>query len=418
LLYLEVLPTPPIPSGGIGFMQVIGHYSGGATLNISPFATITSANTNVIKVASGILTGITNGSANITLIYSGFTNIAAVTVRNPTFSDTFDSTQDYLTSGVTGSGWQALYNPKDGINPVPMSPYAPLLGSGTTVADANISSNGVFTLTAAGDGWEGGNAGGFFLYRYVPGDFQMAVQIVAYAVSNYNQPGLMARAYGVDGSGNLGTPFGTVVTNANGTNDLGEYWVSLTRFDEFNIGTYVRRTIDGTGTAIAGTTQSGQTDQINPPGPANAWGTNFWLLIRRTGATEFDFYKRFGLKDAWVQVPNKTHYTIPQFGGQPMQVGIVGGPWNGTGGSVSVYRTTLFDNFMLDETTGSGLRIAVSGGNAILAWPPIAGATLQSTSTLQPPNWQNVSGTPVLGPNGYTLTVPLGPGALFFRLAQ
>ena len=419
LQFLEVLPTPPIPNGGVGFMQVIGHYSGGATLNVSPFATITSANTNIIKVANGILTGIANGTTNVTLIYSGFTNVAAVTVRNPTFSDTFDVSQDYVASGVSGSGWQALYNPKDGNNPVPLSPYVPLLGSGTTVGNANISSNGVFTLTGAGDGWEGGNAGGFFLYRYVPGDFQVAIQIVAYEVLGFNQPGLMARLYGANtNTGDLGTPFGTVVPNANGTNDLGEYWVSLTRFDEFNIGTYVRRTLDGTGTGIAGTTQNGQTDQLNPVGTGNVWNTNFWLLIRRSGGTEFDFYKRFGLKDAWVQVPNKTHYSLPQFGGQPMQVGLVGGPWDGTGGSVGTYRTTLFDNFMLDETTGSGLRITVSGGNAILTWPPIAGAILQSSSTLQPPNWQNVAGTPVLGPNGYSLSVPLNPSIQYFRLVQ
>jgi hypothetical protein len=43
LLYLETLPTPSIPSGGIGFMQVIGHYTGGGVLNVSPFATITSS---------------------------------------------------------------------------------------------------------------------------------------------------------------------------------------------------------------------------------------------------------------------------------------------------------------------------------------------------------------------------------------
>src|SRR6266487_2919400 len=120
LQFLEVLPTPPIPRGGIGFMQVIGHYTGGGTLNVSPFATITSDNTNVIKVASGVLTGITNGTANITLIYSGVTNTAAVSVRNPTYMDGFDANQDYLVNGVTGSGWHALYNPREGVNPVPM----------------------------------------------------------------------------------------------------------------------------------------------------------------------------------------------------------------------------------------------------------------------------------------------------------
>src|SRR5205807_10382608 len=144
------------------------------------------------------------------------------------------------------------------------------------------------------DGWENNNSGGFFLFRYVPGDFQVAVQIVAYAVSNFNQPGLLARVYGVNtNTGDLGTPFGTVVTNPNGTNDLGEYWVSFCRFDEFGIGTYARRNIDG---AVSQNTQ---------PDSAPA-DTNYWLLIVRSQGTEFDFYKRSTPTDAWRQVPNKT----------------------------------------------------------------------------------------------------------------
>jgi hypothetical protein len=413
LLYLEVLPTPSIPQGGIGFMQVIGHYTGGAVLNVSPFATITSDNTNVIKVGSGILTGISNGIANIKLIYSGVTNIAAVTVRNPTFTDGFDSNQDYLAAGVAGTGWQGLYNPKDGLNPVPDSSYVPLAGSGTVTADANISSNGVLTLTAAGDGWENNLSGGFFLYRYVPGDFQMAVQVQSMDIANYNQPGLLARAYGVSQGLQLGAPFGEVVPNGNGTNDLGEYWVSFCRFDEYNIGTYPRRNID------SGVSQNGQTD----PGPTAINGPtgpdiNYWLLIVRSGGSEFDFYKRSSITDTWKQVPNKTHYSLAQFAGQPMQVGIMGGPWNGTAGTTASYHTTRLDNFMLDRTTGSPLHITISGGNAILSWPPIPGATLQSSDLVQPTNWQNVPGTPTLGPSGYSISVPLGPTMQYFRLVQ
>src|SRR5262249_39571263 len=204
-------------------------------------------------------------------------------VRNPTFVDGFDSNQDYIASGVSGSGWHALYNPKEGSNPVPGSPYVPLAGSGTTVADANVSSNGVLTLTGAGDGWENGNSGGFFLFRYVPGDFQMAVQVQSYDVAAFNQPGLLARVYGVTTNNEIGAPFGVVVTNANGTNDLGEYWVSMCRFDEFGIGTYARRNLD------SGVSQNTQPDQV---APVNGGGTNFWLLIVRSRGTEFDFYKR------------------------------------------------------------------------------------------------------------------------------
>jgi hypothetical protein len=404
---LEILPTPPIPRGGIGFMQVIGHYTGGASLNVSPFATITSDNTNVIKVLAGVLTGVTNGTANITLIYSGVTNVAAVTVRNPTFADGFDANRDYLVSGVTGSGWHGLYNTTSITNPVPMSPFVydvTEAGAGTTVADANVSSNGLLTLTQIGHGWEGADSGGLFLFRYVPGDFQMAVQIDTYEIDGFNQPGLLARAYGVSTNGELGAPLGVVQVNGNGTNDLGEYWVSLCRFDEFGIGTYARRNIDSV------VSQNTQPDPL-----AVAQATNQWLLIVRSGGTEFDFYKRASLTDAWQQVPNKTHYSLAQFAGQPVQAGIMSGAWTFDGVTP---RTVRMDNFMLDTTTGSPLQISVSGGNAVLSWPPIPGATLQSTDNLGTPNWQNVSGTPTLGPTGYSLSVPMGTDPLFFRLAQ
>jgi hypothetical protein len=407
LLFLETLPTPAIARGGIGFMQVIGHYTAGATLNVSPFATITSDNTNVIKVLNGVLTGISNGTANITLVYSGVTNVAVVSVRNPVFTDNFSVNHDYITGGVTGTGWQGLYSPAEGTNPIPSSAYVPLAGSGTTLADANVTSNNVLTLTGAGDGWENGNVGGFFLFKYAPGDFQMAVHIHTHDyLTNigpafaFNQPGLLARAYAVDGNNNIGAPLGLAVTNANGTNDLGEYWVSLTRFDNFGIGTYARRNLDN---AVSQNTQPDQGD------------TNYWLLIVRSGSTEFDFYKRLGPNDPWRQVPNRTHYSLPVFAGRPMQVGLMSGPWSGVGGA---QRTVHFENFMLDVTSGSPLQIVVSGGNATVSWPAIPNAILQSTDSLLPINWQNVGGVPTLGPNGYSLTIPLGPGTKFFRLVQ
>jgi hypothetical protein len=415
LQFLEVLPTPSIPRGGIGFMQVIGHYSGGATLNVSPFATITSSDTNVIKVLNGVLTGITNGVANVALVFSGVTNTAPVTVRDSGITDNFSVNHDYLTAGVAGTIWQGLYNPNEVTNPIPGSPYVPLAGSGATVADANVSSNNLLTITAAGDGWEDDNSGGFFLFRYVPGDFQVAVHIQSFDVNFYNQPGLLARAYGADTNGNIGTPFGTIYPNANGTNDQGEYFVSFCRFDEFNIGTYARRNID------SAVSQNTQTDPspVAISGPTGT-DTNYWLLIVRSGGTEFDFYKRASLTDTWRQVPNKTHYSLSQFAGQPMQVGLMAGPWNGTGGAGTPpdLRTVQFDGFMLDSTTGSPLRITVSGANAIISWPPIPNATLQSTTSLLPTNWQPVAGTPTLGATGYSLAVPLGTGPRFFRLVQ
>ena len=238
----------------------------------------------------------------------------------------------------------------------------------------------------------------------------MAVHVQSFDIANYNQPGLLARAYAVDTNGNVGAPFGLAVPNANGTNDTGEYWVSLTRFDEFNIGTYARRNID------SGVSQNAQTD----PGPNAIAGptgtdTNYWLLIVRSQGTEFDFYKRSSLTDTWRQVPNKTHYSLPQLAGQPMQAGIMAGAWSNPAGA---QRTVRFDGFMLDTTTGSILRIARSGNNIVVSWPAIPNAILQSSDSLNPTNWQNVPGTPTLSSTGYSLTLPLGSGPAFFRLVQ
>jgi hypothetical protein len=400
-----------IPRGGIGQLLVQAIYTGGVAVDVSSSATVSSADTNIIKVLNGVLSGMTNGTANITNSFGGFTNVALVTVRNPFFSDSFSTPHDYLANGITGTGWDELYNPNAGLNPVPGSVYVPLPNSGTTIAAAGDISNDGITVTnalkisAAGDGWEGGNAGGFFLFKYVPGDFQTAVHIVSYDVVNYNQPGLMARGYTVS-NGVIGFPLGNAITNAGGTNDAGEYWVDFTRFDEFSIGTYARNNIDGTGTGTAGTSQNGQPDLGDG---------NFWLLINRTHGTNFNFFKRLNPTDPWKRTPNNVLYQLPQFAGRPMQVGIAAGPWTGGGGAQN---TVNFDNFMLDITSGSPLTIKPSGSNLIVSWPAIPG-TLEHSTSLSSPNWQLVPGTPTLDTTGYSLTVPTSPGGNdFFRLRQ
>lgn len=399
-------PPPAIPLGGIGRLQGLAAYgppAGVASvyIDVSSSLAVATVDTNTIQVLGGVLTGIATGTGQVTASFGGYTNTVNVTVRPPVFTDDFGTSHDYLTGGVTGTAWDGVYR-QQGANDVPDSPYTlPAGAAGTTVADANITSNHVLTITGSGDGWENAASGGFFLFKYVPGDFQAAIHIVDYDIAAYNQPGLLARAYAVATNGTPGAPFGEAYPNANGTNDLGEYWVSFCRFDEFGIGTYARRNID------SGVSQNTQGD-IND--------ANYWLLIVRSKGTEFDFYKRLNPTDPWQQVPNRTHYSLPQFAGQPMQVGIMSGPWTGTSGNA---RTVQFDNYMLDTTTGSGLQVINAGdGNVIVSWPAIAGAQLQSTTSLQQPDWQDVPGTPVLGANGYSLAVPIGPDIQFFRLKQ
>ncbi|HEY9172310.1 MAG TPA: Ig-like domain-containing protein [Verrucomicrobiae bacterium] len=394
--------VPSIPLGGIQVAQVYGVY-GGYPVNVSSFSTITVADQNVVQVVDGVFTGLSLGSTTAEAVYAGFTNTVTVTVRPPTFTDNFGVNHDYLAAGVAGTAWDGVYRQPLGVNEVPHSPYTPGAGLGTAAADANLSNPNCLTVAATSDGWENDAVGGFFLFKYVPGDFQAAVHINAFDVASYNQPGLLARAYSTGTNGTtLGAPFVIGPRRTNSANvtieTYGETWVSLTRFDEYGIGTYARRNVDS---AVSQNTQPDQGDG------------NYWLLISREG-TEFDFYKRASASDPWMPLPNKTHYSIAQLANAPMQVGLMAGAWWWNAGD---NRAVQFDSFMLDTPTGSRLGATVSGNSLTLTWPADPNAKLQYTTVLSPPDWKPVPGTPILGPSGYSLTVPISGAASFFRLA-
>jgi len=212
----------------------------------------------------------------------------------------------------------------------------------------------------------------------------------------------LARAYttGTNGT-DPGSPFvlGASIDEYGNPEINGESWVSLTRFDEFGIGTYARENLDS---AVLESTQPDQGDG------------SFWLLIARSGGTNFSFYKRTTNTVPWRTVPLGTTYSIPQFANIPMQVGIMSGAWDGTSGSQSL---VSYDAYMLDYITAPTPVVTVSGANVIVSWPADPHLTLQSTTTLNPSNWQPVLATPVLGVNGYSVTLPAS-GELFFRLKQ
>jgi hypothetical protein len=411
-----------IPNGGIGTVTIQGVTPQGTLISLNTSsATYLSSNTNIIQVLNGVLTGIATGTANVQVVLGAYTNVASVTVRPPSFADDFSTEHDFLVDGVTNTGWEGLYNAVvAGANsPIPGSTYnasgdstsvalvAPVTNIVITATNIipDVSTNytyvtnvaNVVTITSTGNGWENNNAGGFFLFKYVPANFQMATHIYSFQVQGFNQPGILARGYAVS-NGLAGWPLGYVVPNAGGTNDVAEYWIDLTRFDEFNIGTYARRNIDG---AVSQNTQTDQGDE------------NFWLLIVRSGdGSQFDFYKRRNATDAWRLVPNKTHYSITQLTGRPMQVGLMAGPW---GGPSSVQ----YDHFMLDS--GAPVIFAkASGGNVNVSWPAIGSTTLKSTPSITPPfvNWQTVTQPPVLTLDGFNqVTMPATNNAMFFELA-
>ena len=306
-----------------------------------------------------------------------------------TFSDSFTAPLNYLSSGVTGTIW-------DGANTTPGSipgtTYVSDPSASISVADASISSNNVLTVTYLNVGWEGSQNDGFFLYKNIPGDFQVAVHIhtplldvtetATNTIAIYNTLGLLARPY----TGN-GSPF------VGGTN---ESWISWTRFDEFGIGTYARRTLNN------GTQQNTQ------PGFNNG---EFWLLMVRQDGTNFSFYQRKEVTDPWRPAPTGIGYSVAGFAGQPMQVGIQACAFNS-----GVTATAQFDSFMLD-TGLPKLSVSLAGGNVTVSWP-LAPAGLQASTSLSSVNWQNVT-TPATTNNGVvSVTLPATNSTLFFRLAQ
>lgn len=398
--------VPPVPLNGIGLLQVVGQYFSRPPqpLVIGPDnPVVISGNTNVVKVFDGIVTGVGLGTTTVTVVYvtpiRSVSNVCNVTVYQPAFNDDFGTNHDYLHNGVAGTIYDGIYD-VSGTYPIPGSSYVPPAGSGTLIADANISSNHVLTITGTGDGWETVESGGFFLFKYVPGDFQMAVHLNGFTKAAYNMPGLLARAYAATNA-ILGQPLGYEVPGFNGTNDTGEYWVSLVRFDYLGIGTYARLNTD------AMVVQNTQPDEGD---------TNDWLLIVRSSGTNFSFYKKLNLSDPWQYLPIKTVYQVPEFAGRPMQVGFMAGDWNL---APAPPNSAAFDGFMLDLTTSElSLQVSDNGdGTVTVSWPPDPASELQSSPALDNPNWQRVGGTRMLGNDGrFHLSVPIAAGGEYFRL--
>jgi hypothetical protein len=141
------------------------------------------------------------------------------------------------------------------------------------------------------------------------------------------------------------------------------------------------------------------------------------LLIYRQNFTNFYFFERATNTAPWILTPGKTAFkgasgALPDFAGQPMQVGIQLTPY--TSGPLSAQ----FEHFMLDVQSGSLLTISVSGGNAVISWPLLPG-TLQRTVSLNPINWQPVGVSPVFANGLYTVTLPISQAtSSFFRLVQ
>ena len=378
---LVTLPGMRIPNNGIGVASLTGVFPGPSSNDVTSIATFTSGNTNILVIKSNIVTGISVGTAKLIGSAFGLSNSINVTVYNPTFTDNFSTSHNYAVNGVTGTGYDGVYMfPQF---PIPGTTFVSDPAATTFGVDANITNPGFLTVSNENVGWEFDQNDGLFLFKIVPNDFQVAVHIDNFTNVNYNTPGLMARGFSAGGA------------PLDGTN--GECWVSWTRFDEFGDGTYARVAIDN------GTTRL----------PNGDVGDNqFWMLMTRTGGTNFNFYQKANLTDPWSPTPGSQNPTaVTNFTGLAMQVGIT---HSGFDSGLTV--GSSFDTFMLDETQPT-IQYSSSGGNLTLTWPQIF-TNLQTSPVLGPSAvWTVVPSPSWITTNGFNiLTVPETNHAAFYLL--
>jgi len=109
-------------------------------------------------------------------------------VKGDIFTDSFDSTHNYLTEGVTGTGWDGFVG----------------LGAGETVNELNASIDraGKLYMESQGAYWESPfNPLGPFLYKIVIGDFTATVKVDEAEDEQWNLVGIMARVPSLEDAG-------------------------------------------------------------------------------------------------------------------------------------------------------------------------------------------------------------------------
>jgi hypothetical protein len=246
-----------------------------------------------------------------------------------TFADNFTTNLNYLANGVAGTIWDGVYfGAGEFVNTAG--------GTGATLqCDANISKPGALTLQTTGTAWEGTGDDGFFLFKVVPGDFSMVVQVnTPFNNAAYNTAGLQARAFSANGN-----PY-------NGS----ENFVSWTRFDEYNYANYLRNNVNG------GVTQ------INPGDYPNG---AYWLRMDRVQGTNFLFYQRTNAASPWeletFPAPvSGTTLTRADLAGLPLQVGLIHATFAGQLG-------ISFSNFSLTESNAAYAATPSPASNLVMA---------------------------------------------------
>jgi|GEM_PF-335428 len=223
-------------------------------------------------------------------------------VQAGVFTDKFETAHNYVTQGVTGTGWDGFVG----------------LEAGETVdsLSASIDRPGQLYLASTNGVWsESWSPLGPFLYKIVRGDFIATVQVTDYAGTAsssvlYNNCGLMARAIPDDVGGS-------------------ENWVSIDYFPLYGVGNIVRYATNNVRSEDTG-------------GNGTAWNGDKYLQLQRVGNT---FTLRTSADGVtWVDYPDPAFNPLnrPDLNGLAVQVGLHHATFSSNAGYAA------FDGFRLE----------------------------------------------------------------------
>ncbi len=220
------------------------------------------------------------------------------------FMDDFETAHDYLTEGVTGTGWDGFVG----------------LSTGETVdaLNASIDNPGELYMESTGAYWAPSwNPLGPFLYKEVKGDFIASVHIADYAGLDtqtavyHNDSGLMVRA--------------SKNPDQAGT---GEDWICVHYFPIWGVGIIARYANNGSRTEDTG-------------GDGTAWNADRYLQIERDGNTFYLRTSSDGL--SWTDYPDASFTGLERtdLDGLTLQVGLIHATYSSNTGYVA------YDDFSL-----------------------------------------------------------------------
>lgn len=261
-----------------------------------------------------------------------------------TFSDPFGTPFNYLSNGVSGTIWDGIYlgagDFSDGTG------LGAAAGS-VSLANAGQTTGGALTIASLQTDWEAAADDGFFLYKVISGNFDMAVQVVPPIDSgSYNFPGLMVRAFGTNGAPSPNNAENSIVFG---------------RFDQFSIANMSKNNLNGV-----------KTDTARGTFP----NTNHWLRIQRVG-NSFNLYEKATAAAAWTSVGSITRSDLA---GLPLQAGIEHSVFSG--GATRTGRFASFSitvsNLVSGVTPGAASALTatpIPGGSVQLSWNPGASSS-------------------------------------------